>query len=279
MSRRIELVQQLKMDLKKAASSLSKDEARFLVDTYYLHQKNRIRSFLQVRDLRKADEPAQVLDDLVEVQRQIEDVVKLALDHYTRTGMLNQWARSQTGVGPVIAAGLCGHIDMEIATTPAKIWRFAGLDPTVTWEPRKKRPWNAALKTLCWKLGDSFVKSQSRKNPTYGRIYVERREYEERRNNDGELADQAEKALAKFASSAGRFRKYLESGKAPDAKSAPKGYWSWWHYQQGKLPPAHLLTRASRYAVKVFLAHYWEVGREELTGEAVESCYHHLRQD
>ena len=51
----------------------------------------------------------------------------------------------------------------------------AGLDPTVTWGKGERRPWNAELKVLCWKLGDSFVKVSNKEGALYGRIYRERK--------------------------------------------------------------------------------------------------------
>ena len=37
------------------------------------------------------------------------------------------------------------------------------------------RPWNAKLKTLCWKIGESFVKVSNNPQDVYGHIYAERK--------------------------------------------------------------------------------------------------------
>jgi len=39
------------------------------------------------------------------------------------------------------------------------------------------------------------------------------------------------------------------------------------HYEAGRLPPAHIHARAKRYAVKLFLSGYFEVGYELLHGK------------
>ena len=318
---------QLQKDLRRAAATLSPNEARFLVDAYYQMQSDRIRTAGQVRSM--ADEPHMLLDWLVGNSIKLESQIKSALDVYSESNELGRWARSIVGIGPVIAAGLLAHIDIEKAPTAGHIWRFAGLDPTVKWLGRKgadqiladvvditgdplgedgfkidpyalteseiesyyelvteptgnkelnrrqlkaisvmtnrnlsnllrlgrdskgritpdsmtkmlaKRPWNAALKVLCWKAGESFIKQQQHKDDIYGQVYIERRALEDDRNARGEFADQAAEIL--------KAKKY---NKATDAYKA---------YIQGYLPPAHLLARARRYAVKLFLAHFHHV--------------------
>lgn len=236
----LEPIQRLTKDLAAAARTLSRDEARFLVDAYYSMQENRIRADGQVRALLESGEPHDVLKWLGQQSETLEGQVRRALARYAESDKLGEWALSVKGIGPVITAGLLAHIDIAKAPTVGHIWRFAGLDPTTTWEKGHKRPWNAALKTLCWKIGESFVKVCHDEGAVYGRIYRERKEYELRRNDAGELADQAKAMLER--------KKF---GKDTQARG---------HYEAGHLPPAHIHARAKRYAVKLFLAHYHEVG-------------------
>lgn len=235
-------------DLVLAATTLSRDEARFLVDAYYQMQENRIRADGQVRALDESDEPHAVLQWLGIQADTVEGQIKRALAKYAESDPLGQWALSICGIGPVITAGLLAHIDIEKAPTVGHIWRFAGLDPTMKWEKGKKRPWNASLKTLCWKIGESFVKVSGRENDIYGHIYLERKAYEQGRNERGELAEQAAAILT--------------------AKRIGKDTQARGHYEAGRLPPAHIHARAKRYAVKLFLAHYFEVGYKLKTGHA-----------
>lgn len=234
-----EAIVRLSKDLAKAAATLSDDEARFLVDTYYQMQDERMRANAQVRSLGESEEPHLVLQWLATQSQVLENQIKRALDKYSESKPLGEWARSVVGIGPVIAAGLLAHIDMEKAETAGAIWRYAGLDPTMSWEKGKKRPWNASLKTLCWKIGESFVKVCNRPDDVYGKIYAERKEIEAKKNDELAFADQAKAKLEKY-----------NIGKSTDAYKA---------YSQGKLPAAHIHARAKRYAVKLFLAHYHEM--------------------
>lgn len=177
----------------------------------------------------------------------LENQIRRALDTWSEGQELGRWAKSICGIGPVIAAGLLAHIDIAKAPTAGHIWRFAGLDPTMEWKKGEKRPWNASLKTLCWKIGESFVKVSGNKKDFYGKLYLERKDAEQKRNESGSLADQAAAKLAKF-----------KIGKKTEAYG---------HYSAGKLPPAHIHARAKRWTVKLFLAHYQQVGWTMATGQ------------
>lgn len=236
----LELVTRLSKDLKKASKVLSDDEARFLVDAYYQMQEDRIRSDNQARSLAESKEPNAVVAWLGAQSETLEGQIKMALDKYSMAHPVGQWLRSQKGIGPVIAAGLLAHIDFKRIETAGAIWRFAGLDPSVQWEKGQKRPWNTRLKTLCWKVGESFVKVSGADDAFYGKLYGERKALETQRNEAGEFAEQAKAKLEKF-----------KIGKATDAYKA---------YSVGKLPPAHIHARAKRYAVKIFLSHLFDVG-------------------
>lgn len=226
-------VARLTKDMKEAARYLSDDEARYLVDYYYIAQEDRKRSFNQDRALGEANEPSEVVSWLAAQSSTLEGQIKRALDAYTESHKMGSWMRGVVGIGPVIAAGFLAHIDIERAPTVGHIWRFAGLDPTVKWEKGKKRPWNAKLKTLCWKAGQSFMKFSGREDCYYGRIYRERKAYEIERNDSGANAGLAEALVSKV-------------GKTTEAHK---------HLTVGKLPPGQIDARARRYAVKLFLSH------------------------
>ena len=243
----------LRRDVKAAAGTMSRDEVRFLVDAYYIWQESRKRSDNQVRALGESGEPHEVLNWLAGNSAMIETSIKGALAAYSQSTELGKWAESIRGIGPVISAGLLAHIDIEQAPTVGHIWRFAGLDPTVAWGKGEKRPWNAALKTLCWKVGESFVKVSNHDDDVYGHVYAERKDQEQAKNEAGEFADQASAALER--------KRY---GKDTVARQ---------FYEKGQLPPAHIHARAKRYAVKLFLSHWHHVAYELRFGEAPPKPY------
>lgn len=235
-------IERLTRDLRDAARTLTVAEARVLVDAYYGMQQDRIRAAHQHRTLGEGGEPHVVMSWLMDQRHFLERQIGRALDAYSGNDPLGQWARSITGIGPIIAAGLLAHIDIERAPTVGHIWRFAGLDPTVVWKAKTKRPWNADLKRLCFLIGESFVKVSGNESDVYGKVYKERKELEMRRNEAGAFADQAKAALA-----AKNFGEDTEARK---------------HYEAGRLPPARIHLRAKRYSVKLFLSAYHHVAYE-----------------
>lgn len=235
-----EAVKKLNRDLRNAARTLGIREARYFVDTYYSLQNFRIRSSNQYMQLSKGEEPSELTDWLILQMETLENQIKAVLDKWSNAQPMGQWARSVVGIGPVISAGLLAHIDITKAPTVGHIWRFAGLDPTCKWEKGQKRPWNASLKRLCWLIGESFVKVSSHKNDVYGKLYLQRKEYEFEKNVVGDYADQA--------------KKYLDRIKKKDADSKLLET-----LKAGKLPQAGLHERAKRWSVKLFLAHWHEV--------------------
>jgi hypothetical protein len=231
----------LAKDLLDSSKSMTVDQARFLVDTYYQIQDARIRASAQVRALVSSEEPHSLLDWVGDVNAELENKIKRTLEIYAKHNPVGQWSLGITGIGPVIAAGLLAHIDITQAPTVGHIWRYAGQDPTCKWEKGQKRPWNAGLKTLCWKIGESFVKVSGNKKDIYGQHYLRRKEQEIIKNENLEFKDQADIKATKV-------------GKTTDAYKS---------YSIGKLPKAHIHARAKRYAVKLFLAHWHEVAYRE----------------
>ena len=127
------------------------------------------------------------------------------------------------------------------------------MNPGQEWGKGEKRPWNASLKTLCWKIGESFVKVSGNEKSFYGKIYAERKQNEIARNEAGEFKEQAALKLQKF-----------KIGKDTDAYAA---------YITGKLPPAHIHARAKRWTVKMFLSHLHEIWFTDEYGVAPPKPY------
>jgi hypothetical protein len=286
----------LSKDAKEAAKLLTAAQVRFLVDFYYQIQEHRKAAANQLQSLETRGEPSIVFNHFAHLLMTTERQAGTLLDIYSGAQRLGQWARDVDGIGPIIAAGLLAHVDLQKSTTAGKLWRFAGLDPTNTWYGREKseallktlaipahpatedllrvaeashrsleritilatdaetgevsrkelvnglakRPWNAALKVLCWKIGKSFVYVSGKPTAFYGHMYAARKAQEESKNEAGDFAAQAKQILAE------------RTIRNADHKKC---------YEAGKLPPGHIQTRAERYAVKMFLSHYLEVGR------------------
>lgn len=243
MSVSLESITRPTRDVLQAAAMLDGNEIRYLVDSYYQVQKLRTGSANQVRSIdQRADAGPPSHETLTWLRDQfetIENQIKRALDVYSLAHVAGPWLRSVYGIGPVIAAGLLAHIDITKAPTVGHIWRFAGIDPSMTWEKGQKRPHNAKLKTLCWKTSDSFVKASGQAECVYGSLYRERKAYELARNDAGGNAERAAAEIAKRPTHAQRAI-----------------------YATGRLPPGHIDARARRYAVKQFLSDFHAVWYE-----------------
>jgi len=234
---KLESIERLAKDLRESAVTLGEAQARFLVDSYYAMQKQRIRASNQNIALGKLSEPHDVIDWLMKQSRRLENQVKSTLAIYAESHPVGEWLLAVRGIGTVLSAGLLAHIDIRQCPTVGHIWAFAGLDPTRTWDKGEKRPWNASLKTLCWKVGESFVMTKGHEEGVYGALYDQRKEYETRKNERGDYADQARKMLTRH----------------PDHKQCEI-------YAEGRLPDGHIHMRAKRYAAKQFLSDlhaYW----------------------
>lgn len=231
-----EILKALKKDLKSVALNLTKQEARFLVDAYYQMQENRKRGYNQERSAGLNGDPSRILTYLATQAEDLENLARKALDYWSAGHPMGIWLRNIRGIGEVMAAGFLAHLDIEECNeTYGHLYSFAGLNPKKEWKKGEKRPWNADLKTLCWKAGESFVKVSGYEDDFYGKLYQQRKVYEIQRNLSGALKDQAEAMLKK---------------KADHAQRAT--------YKKGILPDGHIHMRAKRWTVKLFLSHYWE---------------------
>jgi hypothetical protein len=165
-----------------------------------------------------------------------------------------KWAYAQVGIGPVIAAGLSAHIDVAKADTVSAVWKFAGLAPGFDRRVKgTKLPYNGRLKVLCFKIGESFVKFSGKEDARYGEFYKQFKAEEIRKNEAGLYKEAA--------------KRELETKRFKQEDSVTKQ-----RLKDGKLSDAHLHARAKRKTVKLFLSHYYVIGREA-RGLAVRPPY------
>ena len=239
----------------KQAALFSREQARGLVDLYYVVQKNRIRANnKQSACKRKMDvegsdyEPSLIANIKGDMTKTEKKIIK-GLKAFAESQTLGRWCMSNYGVGPVCTAGFLAHIDLTVARTAGSVWRFAGLLPPEyqTWEKSQKRPYNAQLKCLCWKLGQCFLKFHNEPECFYGRLYKQRKEREIYYNETGRFKERAKMRLDKAMR--GNYRI------SPEQKEI---------WKSGKLQPVGLDLRATRYAVRMFISHYFEIGRKLL---------------
>lgn len=233
-----DIVEKLTSDLRKASTRMERREIEMLVKNYYVVQEHRMAIGSQKLALEKANLPTQATEWLHAQFETLERRVKSMLKAWAKVDPLASWMMSQYGVGPVLSSGLVAMIDWSGSSHVSRIYSFAGLAPGKIWEKGKKRPYNADLKVLCWKLGESFRRFHKNEQCFYGHLYAERKRQEIVKNEQGEFAEQAAANLARLKD---------------------KTTITYKRNSEGKLSDGHIDARAARWAVKIFLSHALEV--------------------
>lgn len=240
--------------MRQRHAAFSAEEVRALFDLYDDCQRMRIRQGNRVAACKRFKKPVEVCSAHYYQQfALLEENAAKNLIGYVKASprRVVQWALEVDGAGPILVAGLAAHIDITRAPHVSSLWRFAGQDPTEVRKKGQKRQHCAALKRICFLLGKSFVYQKNNPEARYAQLYVERKAQELERNVSGAFAAQAKEVLA-----AKHFEKKTVARKC---------------YEAGLLPPAHLDARARRYAVKMFLSHWYEIDYEETYGKPPEN--------
>lgn len=232
----------LARDVRELSVGLDASSTRKLVDAYYTLQENRMAFGKQAKDLEKQGSPNDLVSYLSANLYIMERSLKYPLQQFASQSVAGAWALEQYGIGPVLSAGLVAYIDITKAPTAGSVWRYAGLDPTITWEKGHKRPYNAQLKTLCWKIGQSFMKFSGKEECFYGQLYRQDKARRIAKNEAGDYADYAKHMLSSKSYGRNPTRDTLESGKLSDGQ---------------------IDAQARRYAVKIFLSHYHAVAYQD----------------
>lgn len=227
------LIEKLNADLRAAARLLTRAEVRHLVRLYYQIQGTRMAAGSQARH---DDQPSSLTNHMCDQLRIVEGQTRYALSKFAENDPMARMSMCIYGIGPVLASGLLSHIDIEKAPYFSHVRSFAGLYRK-PWEKGEKRPWNAELRMLCWKIGDSFRKFSRRDECHYGHAYRERKVLLEERNANGRYAATAATSL--------ETRKFRDKGVIEV-------------YESGRLPQGRIEAWARQHAVELYLSHWHE---------------------
>ncbi|MCP4540279.1 MAG: IS110 family transposase [Chloroflexi bacterium] len=271
----------LSRDLKRAAQNLSRRNARYFIDQYYLIQDKRIRAASQVRECKAAGEPCELVDWMYDANRRLEAAAQVALREYVKQYKVGNWLLAQYGIGPVIAAAALAHLEIEGRPTVGAFWRFAGLDPTSVWKKKTKRPWNAQLKSImAFKMGESFVKFHGREKCYYGHLWKKHKDKLWLQNMQGAFS---KAATADVTSE--KYDKKTQAIKWVRGDYSIEAVQAWLEVGKSEkppevngsgvpmLPPAQIHARARRWTVKLFMSHLHEVMHWDWYGEAPPHPY------
>lgn len=227
------IIQQYELDSKDIADC---------VELFYDCQELRIRHANRER----TEGPGQLVSWLAKWLQLGEKVIGSKLLNWVNSDKSPEeckWAFDQVGIGPIIASGLAAHIDVTKAPCISSLWKFSGCAPGFDRKVKGKTlPYNARLKVLIWKLGQSFCKVSGKEDATYGQYYRVFKDREIQKNDEGLYKEAAARELTTK-----KFR--------PDTVTLKR-------LEQGKLSDAHLHARACRKTAKLFLSHYWLIARK-----------------
>lgn len=225
-------------DLRNYTEPLTTSTIEHLVSLHYDLQKLRLSTADASKHLQKMNASHHLVRYYALQLQRMEYSLVRPINTYVKESVSGKWALSQYGIGPVLAAGLITHIDITKAPTAGSIWRYAGLDPSLKWNKGHKRPWNPELKSLTWKIGQSFARFASSEQCFYGHLYLQDKLRRNAKNAAGDYAQAAADTLSAKDQLDPSTQAILASGHLPDAQ---------------------IEAQARRFAVKIFLSHYHAV--------------------
>lgn len=207
-----------------------KREIKYLLDRYYQMQEHRIEMGNQIFALKKDGEEVNPLSEYFDRFYTLEKDIAKYLGTAVKDHVMWKWCKGIKGIGPILATALLTTIDITRADHASSIWKYAGLAPDQKRKKGEKLDYNPFLKTICWKIGESFVKTKGE----YRGIYDTSKEYYR--------------------------RKFPEKIEKVDSKGKPiltKDGKKWYLYSDG-----HIHNMAKRRTVKLFLSHFWAEWRK-----------------
>lgn len=242
---------------------------RFLVETYYDIQKlrimtgNRIGRYTKLFNIDPKELGSVGETHLENYQLTLEKSIIRELKKELPQYNIYLWLRTVKGIGPVLAAGLIGWIgDISKFPNTSHLWSYAGLAPGQHRKIGEKSNWNSSLKTHCWKISESFVKT---KGP-YRELYLafKKQDFEKHPVPVCEkcglvlqlvLVDKVKKGQG--VNEEKKDLTYIVKNLDGTAHSHGKDKNNNKIKFRVQYSPAHIHARAERKTVKLFLSHLW----------------------
>jgi len=222
-------------DLQDVSSNLNEDTIFTLADVYW-----ELR--VQRRLIQKASDTNLVIDKNVfqyfeKNFLKMENAFKKAIKSYCQDFEVGRWALNQYGVGPLSVVRLLRYIDIEKARSHEQLWAYAGLAP----KSGPNQTYNGSLKETCVDLGRSFIRHSDKEQCFYGQLFNKELERRTELNESGAYADLIKEEL-------------VVAGMRV-TKDQPE-----------KLTVDRLRAQAQRYAVKIFLVHWYTLDHRSVYG-------------
>ncbi len=146
-----------KKEAKKEVVNIDKQQLRFLVDSYYQAQSDRIVKENQSRAIAQGyddneDHSTFAIDLLRDQYKENEKLLKDLLEAYVDADPVGKWIKANTGVGPIFAAVFLAYFDIEKCQYAGQFLSYAGLnDHNNPWLGKEK---SSAITNIVFQIHD-----------------------------------------------------------------------------------------------------------------------------
>jgi hypothetical protein len=245
--------------MKKEKENKPVNKLSVLITRYYQVQEHRIKIGNQIFQLEEASQPVAPFDNYYERFHDIEKDMAKYMESEIKEHTMYDWLKEIKGIGPIISCALLSTINIKEARHVSSVWKYAGLDVASDGQARSRKKehleeyeyldskgkkkkkmgitFNPFLKTVCWKIGESFVKSKG----DYREIYDNSRKfYDEKFPKEVTVEGKTKK-----------YKKYTKGHKYAMAKRRAvklflSDFWAEWREREGlevSVPYSHRLEK------------------------------------
>ena len=139
----------------------------------YLEEFTDKKMFEKLKDIKMTKDEKEYLykmfDLLDDVKEKEKVYSKLVEGFVIKEPIFIEFSQHIKGLGHLMTSMLLYYFGYcEKATYPSSLWKFCGLYPGAKFVKGESGGFNPKARTMCWKIGDSFIKQRS---PRYRPIY------------------------------------------------------------------------------------------------------------
>lgn len=154
-----------KKEAKKEIVTIDKQQLRFLVDSYYQVQDDRITKENQSRAIAQGyddneDHSTFAIDLLKDQYKENEKLLKDLLEAYVDNDPVGRWIKANTGVGPIFAAVFLAYFDIDKCQYAGQFLSYAGLnDHNNPWLGKEK---STAITNTVFQIHDLNMRTRKK---------------------------------------------------------------------------------------------------------------------
>lgn len=232
---------------------LDRKQLRYMIDRYYQVQKHRLAIGGQIRAMEESKDDTTALEGFSAQFSGLENDIAKYIGKEVKNHVMWEYLKETKGIGPILAAGLLATLDIDNTKHASSFWRYAGLDVAEDGRGRSRRKehltdqeytdgegktkmkkgitFNPFLKSICWKIGESFIKVKGEHREIYdnARIYYDKKFKKEEKENKRTLYTKGHK---------------FSMAKRKAVKRFLVDFWAEWMRAEGHIPSDSYAHRA-----------------------------------